>query len=68
MKAYYERYWDDKEELGDLNIKWPSVQRFFPENARGRLLDYGCGKGALLERIVRQQPELSVYKLGNQLQ
>jgi len=60
MKKFYERYWDGKESLGDLEIKWPVLQRYIPREKNVSLLDFGCGKGFLLSKIALLNPNLKL--------
>lgn len=60
MKKFYERYWQEKESLGDLEIKWPVIKRCLPLEKNIRFLDLGCGKGILLSRILEVNPQLEI--------
>lgn len=58
MKKYYERYWDEREEMGDFKIKWNAVKSNIPIEKGLKFLDFGCGKGLLLEEILKINPSL----------
>lgn len=60
MNKFYERYWDGKESLGDLEIKWPVLQKYIPRKKNVSLLDFGCGKGFLLSKIASFNPTLTL--------
>ena len=58
MKKYYERYWDEKESMGDFKIKWKAVSENIPQGKNIQFLDFGCGKGLLLSEILKENPHL----------
>lgn len=60
MKKFYEIYWEDKESLGDLEIKWPVLQKYIPQEKNVTLLDFGCGKGFLLSKIASFNQDLNL--------
>ena len=51
MKQYYERYWENQEELSDFKYKWPVLKNFIPKDKGTRILDFGCGKGLITKEI-----------------
>ena len=58
MKKYYERYWDERKEMGDFKIKWKSLKANLPLGKNVQFLDFGCGKGLLLSEILKVNPDL----------
>lgn len=60
MKIFYERYWDERREMGDEKIKWKAVKSSIPMGKNIRFLDFGCGKGFLLSKILEVNPQLLV--------
>lgn len=58
-KLYYDKYWEDQEELSDLPYKWPVLKGLFPDKAL-RLLDFGCGKGVITEKIHLLRPSYTI--------
>lgn len=60
MKKYYERYWENQEELEDFHYKWPAVKKFIPKDKAIKLLDFGCGKGAFISEILKINPKLKI--------
>lgn len=60
MRKFYERYWDGKESLGDMRIKWPVLKKYIPQEKNVSLLDFGCGKGFLLSKISSLNPSLKL--------
>lgn len=58
MSNYYEKYWQekDKDELNDFKHKWISVKRVLSELKGGKVLDFGCGAGWLLQKIINSFP------------
>lgn len=60
MKKFYERYWENQEELSDFPYKWPKIKHLIPKNKKLRLLDFGCGKGIVLNEILKLNPKLDV--------
>lgn len=60
MKKYYERYWDERKEMGDFKIKWKSLKANLPLGEGIKFLDFGCGKGLLLSEILKINPDLEV--------
>lgn len=58
MSDFYEQYWLGKkgDELGDFKYKWPIIKKIFLELKNGRILDFGCGAGRLLQGIVKSFP------------
>lgn len=60
MKKFYERYWDNQEVLDDFRYKWPVVKKYIPTKKNIRLLDFGCGKGVILQKILKINPALKI--------
>lgn len=60
MKKYYERYWDERESMGDFEIKWKSLKTNIPTGNDIEFLDFGCGKGFLLSEILKVNPDLKI--------
>lgn len=58
MKIFYERYWNERQEMGDEKIKWEAVKSNIPIGKNIRFLDFGCGKGFLLSKILKVNPDL----------
>ncbi len=58
-KLYYDRYWEDQEELSDLPYKWPVLKNLFPDK-KLRFLDFGCGKGVITEKIHALHPAYTI--------
>lgn len=53
MKAtrpYYERYWENQEELSDFRYKWPVIKKYIPKG-KIKILDFGCGKGTITKEL-----------------
>lgn len=59
-KQYYDRYWQDKEELSDLPYKWPAIRTLFP-NRSLTFLDFGCGSGVLTTKIHSLHPDYHIF-------
>ena len=59
-KQYYDKYWEDQEELSDLPYKWPALKGLFPDKTL-RFLDFGCGKGVITEKIHTIRPGYRIY-------
>lgn len=59
-KLYYDKYWKDQDELSDLPYKWPVLKELFPDRAL-RLLDFGCGKGVITEKIRLLRPAYTIH-------
>jgi len=57
MKKFYERYWDGRESE-DTDIKWNIIKQNIPLSENIHFLDFGCGTGALLSRILKVNPKL----------
>lgn len=60
MAKFYERYWKDKEVLEDFEYKWPKIIHFIPLQKNLNLLDFGCGKGTILQKILQINPDIKV--------
>lgn len=60
MKKYYERYWDNRKSL-DTDIKWSIIEENIPLGNNIRFLDFGCGSGTLLSKIVKVNSQLEVH-------
>ncbi|MCL5113968.1 MAG: class I SAM-dependent methyltransferase [Patescibacteria group bacterium] len=58
MSTFYEKYWKDKEILEDFHYKWLKIKQFIPKERGISLLDFGCGKGSVLEEILKLNPTL----------
>lgn len=58
MSIYYEKYWEekDKDELNDFKYKWTSVKNILQRLKKGKVLDFGCGAGWLLKKIIDYFP------------
>lgn len=52
MSKFYEKYWKDKEVLEDFHYKWPVIKRLIPQEIKISILDFGCGKGKIIDEIV----------------
>jgi len=59
MKPFYERYWKNKRNFHDFSYKWPVVKRFLPKEKKVTLLDYGCGSGLYLRKML-EFPNLKI--------
>jgi len=59
-KQYYDKYWENQEELSDLPYKWPVLKNLFPKK-KLKFLDFGCGKGVITEKIRALHPEYAIY-------
>jgi len=70
-KQYGEMYWDGPREYGyggyQYDGRWRPVARdiigYYQLGAGMRVLDIGCGKGFLVEDLMREQPGLEAYGL-----
>ncbi|MDP3988039.1 MAG: class I SAM-dependent methyltransferase [Candidatus Levybacteria bacterium] len=60
MKKFYERYWKNQKTLSDFYYKLPVVKKFIPKEKGVRVLDFGCGKGAVLAEILKINPNLKI--------
>lgn len=53
MNKFYEDYWRKKEVLEDFSYKWPVIKRLIPQEIKIKILDFGCGKGKIIDEIIR---------------
>lgn len=60
MSKFYEDYWQNKEVLEDFSYKWPAIKRFIPQEIKINILDFGCGKGRILQEIIKINPNASI--------
>lgn len=60
MKNFYNRYWKNQEILSDFNYKLPIIKKFIPKEITLKVLDFGCGKGAMLSEVLKINPLLQV--------
>ena len=60
VKHYYERYWQDQETLSDFSYKWPIIKKFIPTDKDIKILDFGCGKGAMFSEIAKINPSAAL--------
>lgn len=61
MALYYNDYWKNKETFDDTEKKWPVVSWVIPAKWSCRLLDFGCGKGTILRRVVIQNASVNPH-------
>jgi len=57
MSEYYERYWSKKMGGGDFETKWPAIRGFVPTREEIVIVDFGCGKGHLIEAMHELNPQ-----------
>jgi ubiquinone/menaquinone biosynthesis C-methylase UbiE len=55
MSLFYDRYWSSRPGGGDFQTKWPAIVKYVP-NSGGVILEFGCGKGKLIEAMMGINP------------
>lgn len=60
MKSFYERYWEDREALEDTVYKWSVIKKYIPQDPKIVILDYGCGKGVITEKVLELNPSAKI--------
>jgi len=62
MSKFYENYWSgDNDQLSDFNIKWPVLKKFIPKEEGKTILDFGCGKAAVLKEMEILNPKAKYF-------
>lgn len=60
MKPFYERYWSNRKDLEDSCYKWQAIKNLIPRDPNLKILDFGCGKGAITEEIIKINPRIYI--------
>jgi ubiquinone/menaquinone biosynthesis C-methylase UbiE len=62
---FYDLYWTRRgnRPLSDFDYKWPFLERHIPRGAGITILDFGCGAGGLIRRMMNVNPSASYIGL-----
>jgi tRNA G46 methylase TrmB len=54
VSSFYERYWTVRKRGGEYCLQWQRFKDYFPEDEGATVVDFGCGKGRIIEEMQKR--------------